>query len=94
MLIDIPKGTAVELNGIPVTFGKNASVEFPCETREHAAELCAAAKLKLDLSYEVVEDGKAYRIYHGAGGKMFREEVVPEVIEEPKKTKAKPKAKK
>lgn len=89
MLINIPAGTEVEMNGIPVSFPKATNVEFPCETIAHASELCHAAKLKIDLSYTAEEDGKQWRYYAGAGGKMFRTEVVKEI----QPTKAKPKKK-
>ena len=89
MLINIPNGTEAEINGIPVRFTAKTALDFPCETVEHAAELCAVAKLKLDLSYTEEADGKQWRVRFGAGGKAFREEIVPE----PPEPKAKPKAK-
>lgn len=73
------------LNGaVLVTLPSNTVFEFPCETEAHAAELCAAAKIKVDWTHKETRDGKDVTVRYGANGKEFVDEIV--------KAKAEPKA--
>jgi hypothetical protein len=84
MDIKIPKGTEAEINGIPVTFNKDAEVDFPCTSIDHAAELCHAGGLVIDLSH--TEGGKLIR-YGAAGKRMEIDPPKPEKAEKPKEEK-------
>lgn len=84
--ITIPAGTVAELNNIPITFVTDADVDFPCTSIDHAAELCHAGGLVIDLSH--IDNGKQIR--YGAGGKRLEVDLpAKEAAKEPVKEVAK-----
>ena len=85
MEIQLKKGTKLGL-GIGAVLASDATVELPCDSLGHAAELLSVAGIKgVDLSYITKVDGRQIKTYFGAGGKEFTVDVTPEKkVEKPK----------
>ena len=70
--------TDIEINGVPVTLPRDTHVLFHVDSMSHVAELCNAAKIRIDLSHK---DGDEMVTY-GAAGKEIRTPIEDEYIDE------------
>lgn len=83
MQVTLINDSSVTIQGITFTLMKGTEVDLPCQTREHALEICAVLRLNADLSY--IEDGVKY--IAGAAGKFVAvptEEVAVKVTKKKK----------
>lgn len=95
MKVTLKSNSTVSVNGIELGLGKGTEVTLPCQSPQEALEMCAIAKLSVDLSY--TEGGKAY--IAGAAGKFIEKPAkkapkkakVVEVVDTPKVKAVKPK---
>jgi len=89
MKVTLKADSKVTVNGIEMVLEKGMGVELPCQTKEHALELCSIAKLHVDFTY--TEGGMEY--VAGASGKFVARAVKKKAPKaEPKVTPEAPKA--
>lgn len=67
MKVTLSANSTVTVNGVEIVLGKGTEVELPCQTKEHALEICAVTRLKVDFNY--TQKGVKYIV--GAGGKFI-----------------------